>query len=363
MTDTNVTTIKPPIVVLRERLQERRSELKNALTDIDPDHFIRALVTSAQIDPGLQACTFQSLWLACMRACRDNLLPDGREGAIIPFKDRATWVPMYQGLLKKFRASGQCRWITAEVVRKGERFERWIDQMGEHFHHVPDGDDNAPVEKVYAAATTKDGAFYVAVLSVTEINKIKAVSKATRDDSPWKMWPAEMMKKTALRRLSKLLPSGRDLFEEEDEHDSATESDPAANSQSTSGPPPGWVGTWPADRFYREAERSPGAAAALEQFAGGVSDAPTPAASEGSPAGAEAAIPAVPDAQQNALLTDHYHTAYERGQIAKASGAQRRAIPGEYRDEANLLEAEAWHAGYDGKRWLNPETGETLGDA
>src|SRR4029077_8172440 len=126
MTDTNVTPIKPPIVVLRERLQERRSELKDALTDIDPDHFIRALVTAAQINPKLQACAWQSLWLEAMKACRDNLLPDGREGIILPFGDKATWIPMYQGLLKKFRASGQCKWITADIVRRGETFEHWV---------------------------------------------------------------------------------------------------------------------------------------------------------------------------------------------------------------------------------------------
>ena len=49
MTETNITPIahKPPIVVLREKLQERRPELQAALTDIDPDHFIRALITAA----------------------------------------------------------------------------------------------------------------------------------------------------------------------------------------------------------------------------------------------------------------------------------------------------------------------------
>ena len=69
---------------------------------------------------------------------------------------------------------------------------------------------------------------------MTEINKIKAVSKATRDDSPWRAWPAEMMKKTALRRLAKLLPSGRELFEEEDELPPPRE-EPAATDQR----PPG----------------------------------------------------------------------------------------------------------------------------
>jgi recombination protein RecT len=339
MTDTNVTTIKPPIVVLRERLQERRGELKDALTDIDPDHFIRVLVTAAQINPKLQACAWQSLWLEAMKACRDNLLPDGREGVILPFGDKATWIAMYQGKLKKFRASGQCKWVTADIVRRGETFEHWVSNHGEHFKHVPDGDETQPIERVYAAALTKDEAFYVAVLSMSEIAKIRGVSKATGDSSPWKMWPAEMMKKTALHRLAKLLPSGRELFgEEEDELPPREE--PAA---------------------IEHERRPPGAASALETFAGGVTHAPAQTASEGGDPADRTDTPAAPDAPQDALLTDHYHTAYERGAIARIAGAQRRAIPGEYRDEANKLEAEAWHAGYDGKRFLNPETGETLG--
>jgi len=339
MTDTNVATIKPPIVVLRERLEARKDELRNALTDISPDHFIRVLVTAAQINPKLQACAWQSLWIEAMKACRDNLLPDGREGVILPFGDKATWIAMYQGKLKKFRASGQCKWVTADIVRKGEIFEHWVSNHGEHFKHVPDGDDTQPIERVYAAALTKDDAFYVAVLSMSEIAKIRGVSKATGDSSPWKIWPAEMMKKSALHRLAKLLPFGRELFGEEDEL-----------------PPPREE-----QAVVEHEKRSPGAASALEAFAGG-SSAPTPTASEGSdPAGEGPPPQAAPDAPQDALMTDHYVVAYERGQIARAAGAQRRAIPGEYRDEDNLLEAEAWHAGFDNRRWLNPETGEAFG--
>jgi recombination protein RecT len=216
MTDTSTAVAtKPPIIVLRERLESRKPELAAALTDISPDQFIRALVTSAQINPELQACSWQSLWLACMRACRDQLLPDGREGAIVPFKSTATWIPMYQGLLKRFRQSGQFKWITAGIVRTGERFEHYIDEAGEHFLHVPGDLFDAPMEKIYAMATTKDGGFFVTVMPLAEANKIKAMSRASREDAPWKMWPEEMYKKTALRRLSKLLPAGRDFVDDE----------------------------------------------------------------------------------------------------------------------------------------------------
>ena len=220
MTDVTVRDNKPPLVVMYEKMEDRKHELKKALGgDIDPDHFIRTLITAATIDPNLQACSWNSLWTACLKACRDRLLPDGRQGVIIPFKDKATWVPMYQGLLKRFRDSGECRWITANVVRTGEEFTHYINQEGEHFHHIPDGDEKAKIIKVYGAALTKDGAFYVAVMSMSEIEEIKKESKANRPDSPWQKYPAEMMKKTALRRLSKLLPAGRDIFQQEEEEE------------------------------------------------------------------------------------------------------------------------------------------------
>jgi len=234
---------KPPIVILRERLEARKDELAKALTDVRPDQFIRALVTSAQINPELQAVTWQSLWTACMQACRDGLLPDGVEGAIVPFKAKATWIPMYQGLLRRFRRSGQFKWVTANVVREGEEFAHHIDEQGEHFTHVPGDSFEAPIVKVYAMATTKDGGVFVTVMSIAEANKIRNMSRASRDDSPWKQWPEEMYKKTALRRLSKVLPSGRDIIGDEEL--------PEIEAPATSPP---------------SIARAPGAAAALDQF-------------------------------------------------------------------------------------------------
>jgi recombination protein RecT len=216
--NTPATIAKPPVVVLRERLQERHKELQAALpSDISPDRFIRAIMTAAAINPDLVACNWNTLWTACMRACRDGLLPDGVEGALVPFKGNVNWIPMYQGLLRQFRKSGKFKWITAGVQRQGEPFEHYIDEHGEHFRHVPGDSIEAPIEKIYALATTNDGGVFVTVMPIAEANKIRAMSKATRDDAPWKMWSEEMYKKTALRRLSKLLPTVRDLPRDDDE--------------------------------------------------------------------------------------------------------------------------------------------------
>ena len=222
MTDTHQALAqrdRPPLVVMRERLEARKDELAKALpSDISPDRFIRALTTSATITPDLQACSWQSLWTACMRACRDGLLPDGKEGAIVPYKSTATWIPMYYGKLKRVWQTGQFKWITAGIVREGEEFSHWIDQDGENFKHVPGDEINAKIIKVYAMATTISGGKFIEVIPIAEINKHRNVSRATREDAPWKAWPEAMMKKTALHQLMKMLPAGRDVFADEEEH-------------------------------------------------------------------------------------------------------------------------------------------------
>jgi len=337
MIDTGIATVatavnKPPLVVMRERLEARRDELKNALVDIPPEQFIRALTTSAQINPELQAVTWQSLWDACMRACRDGLLPDGVEGAIVPYKAKATWIPMYQGLLRRFRRSGQFKWVTANVVREGEVFAHHIDEQGEHFRHVPGDSFEAPIVKVYAMATTKDGGVFVTVMSLAEANKIRNMSRASRDDAPWKLWPEEMYKKTALRRLCKVLPSGRDIIGDDEEL-------PEFLDAPTTAPAP--------------IARAPGAAAALEQFAASPADPDTQVAvreeGEGRDTTDAASAARTADERDPApadFNEDHRKSliAYEAGKRAKAAGYLRKALPPEF----ETREALAWTAGFDG---------------
>ena len=155
-------------------------------------------------------------------------------------------------------------------------------------------------------------------MTIAEINKIKTMSRASREDSPWRQWPDEMMKKTALRRLTKLLPAGRDIFEDEDE-------------------------VQPQPTLVASSERPAGAASALDQFAG-TAEAPS------QPEGGEIARTAEPGPSPFVTdINDPLSVAYERGKMAKETGAQRRAMPGEYREEGNKAEADAWLAGYDGK--------------
>src|SRR4030095_5978581 len=153
----------------------------------------------------------QSLWNACLKAASDGLLPDGREGAIVPFKDKAQWMPMVAGLLKRFRNSGQLKSLDCDIVRSDDEFSFWKDERGPHLRHVPGSGDGKPT-RAYAMAETIDGGVMIKVMSEAEINKRRNVSRA-KNSPLWTEWVEEAWQKTVLRNLAKRLTVSSDLDE------------------------------------------------------------------------------------------------------------------------------------------------------
>ena len=314
----------------REKLLTRRVELKAALegSGIDVDRFIRTAVTAATMQPELASdVSFQSLWVALLKACRDRLLPDGRQGAIIPYKREAVWVPMYRGLIDRFEQSGEYKWITANVHREDDRaWDVWLDEHGQHFLHRP-GPGEGKVIETYAAAITKSGAFFITVMSEQEMQRIRNQSRARSDQSPWGQWADEMRKKSALRRLCKLLPMPQpleDLIENENEDE--TPLAPAAPMLSSPKPP----------------ARARGAANALDQFAGEIEPPPP----DEPPIEGEPIIEPEQPPQEDPTMLVRIDTARERGKQARIDGMKSTAVPPEYREPGRSKEAIAWKTGW-----------------
>jgi recombination protein RecT len=358
MADVAIADPRPPMVILRERLQAREGELRAALTDITPEQFIRAVMTSAAINPDILGCSWNSVWLACMKACRDGLLPDGVDGAIVAYgknNPNAQWIPMYQGLLRRFRRSGQFKWVKADVVRQGEEFYHYVDENGEHFRHTPGDSFNTPIKKVYALATTKDGGIFVQVMPIEEIEKVRKMSRASRDDSPWRAWPEEMMKKTVLRRLCKYLPSARDLIPDDDDAPDVELPPPLTPTSAISGGRP----FGPNETLKSPTDISPSSTPidtpGMDER-GGEQDVAESVTDESvttfgadvdstdEPAAADAAVRENLGPSASGLLVE----AYERGKRDKSRGAQRKAVPPDYREPTRTREALSWQAGWDG---------------
>ncbi len=185
---------------------------------IKPEKFQRVVMTAVISDPEILKADRKSLMESAIRAAQDGLLPDKREGAFVVFNTKikvdgkdhwmkaVQWMPMVGGIIKRIHQSGEIKMLTARVVYGGDHFRTWINDTGEHVEYEPAEDqDTEIVRRVFAMATTVDGAVYVEPLSVKDVEKIRNVSRG-KERGPWSDWWEEMAKKSAIRRLAKRLP-------------------------------------------------------------------------------------------------------------------------------------------------------------
>jgi recombination protein RecT len=201
-----------PLTVIRQNLQQMAPEFKAALpAHVSVEKFTRVAQTAIQNQPDLATVDRRSLFGAIVRLAQDGLLPDGREAAIVKFGDKAQAMPMIAGILKKVRQSGEVAKISAQVVYEADDFV-WTLGFDEDVTHNPPKLDQPRGKAIgaYATAVLKDGSRLLEVMSLEEIEKVRAVSRSKGAD-PWVQWWGEMARKTVMRRLSKRLPMSSDL--------------------------------------------------------------------------------------------------------------------------------------------------------
>ena len=204
------TAIKPVDDVCNS-ISKMQTQFGQALPpQIPVERFMRVAMTAIRTSPSLAECERASLFNAFIQAAQDGLLPDGREGAIVPFSGKAKWMPMVGGLCKKARNSGEIKMIDAQVVCAADKYRSWTDEHGPHFLHEKAIGDRGEDILTYAYALTHDGGLYFEEVDEKQMDAVKAVAKTKNVwDGPFKQ---EMKRKTALRRLAKYrLPSNTDL--------------------------------------------------------------------------------------------------------------------------------------------------------
>src|SRR5262245_22061972 len=123
-------------------LATRRAQFAAALPEHMPaDRFMRMALTSYLVNPDLQRCEQRSLYNALMRCAQDGLWPDGREAALVVFRDKsrgpiATYMPMIGGLRKKARNSGEIVTWECYVVQENDFFDYALGD-NPHIEHKP----------------------------------------------------------------------------------------------------------------------------------------------------------------------------------------------------------------------------------
>ena len=209
---------KDDIRAIEHDLTLLRSRLVSALpAHVPVKLFIATVLTACAVEPKLLQCDRHSLFLSALKAARDGLLPDGREAALVPFKDNklriqvVVYIPMFAGLLKKVRNSGELASLSANAVYEKDVFEYELGDNERILHKPVMSGARGKLFAAYAIARTKDGGVYRRVLSAEDVLAIKAFSKAAAT-GPWSgPFESEMWIKTAIRRLSKILPQSTDI--------------------------------------------------------------------------------------------------------------------------------------------------------
>lgn len=208
---------------------------------LTPDRFLRVALTAMMRTPKLAQCTQDSVTQCLLQCSQLGIEPDGRRAHLIPFEDRknnrviCTLIIDYKGLVELAMRSGLVSYLHADVIREGDLFAYSLGEIREHVPWYLRRDAAKPAEAgqdiaVYAYARMRDGASAVAVMSIDEVYSIRDnsqgyrawksgfVKSSTWDPANW-VSEQEMKKKTALRRLTKLLPLSpefRDAVEAED---------------------------------------------------------------------------------------------------------------------------------------------------
>jgi recombination protein RecT len=114
----SVTTQKEdPTKLLRAQLANMKGEFENALpSHIKPEKFQRVVMTVVQLQPALLGADRRSLLASCIKCAADGLVPDGREAALVMFGNQVQYMPMFTGIQKRVRNSGEIASLQAQVI-------------------------------------------------------------------------------------------------------------------------------------------------------------------------------------------------------------------------------------------------------
>jgi recombination protein RecT len=162
--------------------------------------------------PKLLACDEVSVFDALTTCAQLGLSPSGRLGSayLIPYGVKCTLVIGYRGYVDLAFRSGDVSAFHAVTVHAKDTFI-YEEGLTPVIKHVPtEEEDPGALRAVYAMARMKDGSAGFCVMLRRDVLPIRnaALSKKRQGapPTPWETNEGEMWKKTAVRRLIKLLP-------------------------------------------------------------------------------------------------------------------------------------------------------------
>ncbi len=202
-----------PITLFNRTLKQMEGQIKNALPrHITPERMMRVALTAVSTTPKLLECSQVSVMGCIVQAAQLGLEPGSGLGHayLVPFGKTCQLIIGYRGMVDLARRSGEIVSISARAVYAKDEFS-YAYGLDETLHHVPSTDaERGPLTFVYAVAKLKGGGVQFEVLSRSDVDRIRKMSRAG-NSGPWVEHYDEMAKKSAVRRLFKMLPVSIEL--------------------------------------------------------------------------------------------------------------------------------------------------------
>jgi len=197
-------------------LAQNFKNIKNILPSIiNPQRMARLALVAVQRNPKLAACTPESLIGCVLQSAQLGLeVANGLGHAyLVPFRVKGTptctLIIGYQGMLELAHRSGYVAHIYAHTVDKADDFDVSLG-TDKYLKHRPARKPSGEMTYVYAAVTYLNGTKDFVYLSKEDVDKVKARSRA-KNDGPWVTDYEDMAKKTAVRRLFKMMPKSAEI--------------------------------------------------------------------------------------------------------------------------------------------------------
>lgn len=188
-----------------------KKEIKNALPKhLTADRLARIALTEVRKNPKLTECTIESFASSVLTASQMGLELGGAfgQGYLVPYGKECQLILGYRGMVELAHRSGKIKNLHADAVYSNDffDFEYGSDPFLKHKPNIHQA--RGEFTHAYACASLIGGGFQFVVLSKEEIDKIKNNSKSSYI---WNNYYNEMGKKTAIRRIFKLLPVSAEI--------------------------------------------------------------------------------------------------------------------------------------------------------
>lgn len=227
-TTTEIVKPSQKIATLRDLVKRQMPAIQQALPKhVDSERFARMALTTFANVQGLIDCTPQSLILGMMQAAGWGLDLDHQLGLayLIPYGRDAKLIIGYRGLIKLALQSEQVKRVWARPVYETDleapgRFEV-VYGLEDSITHVPNlSKPKGKLIAVYAVADLGDGVKHFDVMTIAEVDLIRARSRASKS-GPWVTDYEAMALKTVIRRLAKFIPQSPNLAKAIDDEERA----------------------------------------------------------------------------------------------------------------------------------------------